>query len=270
MAVVFPGEEDAEYYREHPGPYRRSMYYDDDGQSEDAKPASRRKTVLITGASRGIGYRFVEVFLLARWNIIPTARRPENLAVLPALLEPFRIPMYPLDVGDGGSIDQLAAELKGERIDLVINNAGVLTPKEQGLEITDFAAWEESFRVNTIGPFRLARALLPNLELGVRPVIANISSEMGSIAGNQSGGYYAYRSSKAALNMVTKSLAEDLKPRGIIVVSLHPGWVRTHMGGKEAPMTPNESVRGMEDVLRELTMEDTGSFIRYDGTRLPW
>jgi NAD(P)-dependent dehydrogenase (short-subunit alcohol dehydrogenase family) len=134
----------------------------------------------------------------------------------------------------------------------------------------DYAAWEDVFRINTIGPMHLTDALVPRIAAGKRKIVAAVTSLMGSIEDNASGGYYAYRSSKAGLNAVFKSLAVDLKPRGITSVVLHPGWVKTDMGGPNAPLEAPESVRGMRAVLAKLTISDTGRFLDYQGREMPW
>jgi NAD(P)-dependent dehydrogenase (short-subunit alcohol dehydrogenase family) len=134
----------------------------------------------------------------------------------------------------------------------------------------DYAAWEDVFRINTIGPTHLTDTLVPNLTSGKRKLVVCITSLLGSIADNTSGGYYAYRSSKAGLNAVVKSLSIDLKPRGIAAVVLHPGWVKTDMGGANAPLEAKESVGGMRSVIARLSLKDSGSFFDYHGKELPW
>jgi NAD(P)-dependent dehydrogenase (short-subunit alcohol dehydrogenase family) len=224
-------------------------------------------TILITGASRGLGLEFVRQYAADGDRVIAACRDPSAATALKAVTGDVRV--VGLDVADGGSIRALADGLANEPIDILLNNAGVYG-KAQSLGKMDYAAWEDVFRVNTIGPMHLTDALVPRIAAGKRKIVAAVTSLMGSISDNSSGGYYAYRSSKAALNAVFKSLAIDLKPRGITAVVLHPGWVKTDMGGENAPLEAPESVRGMRAVLARLTNADTGRFFDYQGRELPW
>jgi NAD(P)-dependent dehydrogenase (short-subunit alcohol dehydrogenase family) len=224
-------------------------------------------TILITGASRGLGLEFVRQYAAEGDRVIAACRDPSAASALKALKGDVRA--VALDVADGGSIRALADALANEPIDILINNAGVYG-KAQSLGKMDYAAWEDVFRINAIGPMHLTDALVPRIAAGKRKIVAAITSQMGSIEDNSSGGYYAYRSSKAALNAVFKSLAIDLKPRGITSVVLHPGWVKTDMGGANAPLEAPDSVRGMRTVLARLTNADSGRFLDYQGREMPW
>lgn len=233
-----------------------------------ARPREAR-TVLITGANRGLGLEFSKQYHAAGWKVIATARHPDEAAELKALGEGVRI--VPLDVTKPGSVAALAATLATTPIDLLINNAGQGVGLEPGslgaLKIDDF---DRVLQVNAIGPVRVTQALLPNLRAGAGKTIVGISSGLGSLDWNRSGGFYGYRESKAALQMFMRSLAAELKPEGFICIALIPGWVKTDMGGPDAPLTPQESVAGMRKVLDGLKPEDTGKFWSHDGTIVPW
>jgi NAD(P)-dependent dehydrogenase (short-subunit alcohol dehydrogenase family) len=221
-------------------------------------------TVVITGTSRGIGLELARQYAADGWRVHACARRPGKAAGLKAVRGD--IELHELDVTDNAQIAALVRSLDGEAIDLLVNNAGVGGDDEA----TDPAAWLQVFRVNSIAPVRMLEALLPNLLKSKDPRVLNLTSRMGSIADNSSGGSYAYRSSKAALNAAMKSLAIDFKPKGIIIAVMHPGWVQTDMGGAGAPVTPNASAEGLRRVIARLKPADSGGFFNYDGSALPW
>jgi len=228
-----------------------------------------RRTVLVTGANRGIGLEFSRQYHAAGWRVIATAREPEAAKDLKALGEGVRIAQ--LDVTKPESVAALAASLGKEPIDLLINNAGQgvgfeVRPLTE-LKIDEF---ERVMQVNALGPVRVTQALLPNLRAGKGKTIVGISSVLGSIAANREGGFYGYRESKAALDMFMRGLAAELKSEGFICIAIIPGWVKTDMGGPDAPLTPEESVAGMRKVLDKLKPEDSGKFWSYDGTTIPW
>jgi NAD(P)-dependent dehydrogenase (short-subunit alcohol dehydrogenase family) len=176
-----------------------------------------------------------------------------------------------LDVADFGQMDALAVELSGQPIDVLLNNAGIYGDSEHGaFGALDYAAWERTLRVNLVAPVRMAECFLPNLLLGERRLIVSLSSLMGSIADNQGGGSLLYRSSKAALNAAMKTLSIDLRFKRVGVLILHPGWVRTDMGGGNAPLSVEESVDGMLRVIEDFSPEQSGAFFNYAGKRLPW
>lgn len=222
-------------------------------------------TVLVTGANRGIGLEFVRQYATDGWRVVATCRRPEAADELNAL----GVEVHRLDVADFSAVDALARSLAGQAVDLLVNNAG-LYGERQALGGIDYAGWEQVLRVNALAPLKMVEAFLPHLDAGTGKRIACLSSKMGSMAENSSGGAYVYRSSKAALNAVVKSLALDLRGRGIAVAALHPGWVRTAMGGPGALIGPAESVAGMRRVIDGLTIEGSGHFYAYDGTEVPW
>ncbi len=222
-------------------------------------------TVLITGANRGLGLEFARQYAAAGWTVIATARKPTAAADLKAL----DLQVMQLDVADPESVAALARDLGGQPIDLLINNAGIF-PRVNTLDETDFDDVARTLEVNVIGPMRVILALLPNLEKGKEKQIVSITSGLGSIANNDSGRYYGYRESKAALNMFTRSLAVELADDGFTCIVMSPGWVRTDMGGPNAKLTPEESITGMRSVIEGLTPANTGSYWNYDGEQLPW
>ncbi|MGB5080333.1 MAG: SDR family oxidoreductase [Burkholderiales bacterium] len=225
----------------------------------------RASTVLITGASRGLGREFAKQYARDRWKVIGTVRDDKSAAALAKLgAEALRA-----DVADRQSLERLAARLKDVPIDVLICNAGIYGPRQARLGRLDYAGWEEVMRVNVFGPAATVEALLENVAASNKKIIALISSRLGSIAGSD-GGEYLYASSKAALNAIGKAMSLDLAPRGITVVSLTPGWVRTDMGGKGAPLDPETSIAGMREVIEGLTPEKTGRFISYDGSVVAW
>ena len=177
-----------------------------------------------------------------------------------------------LDVTDADSIANAAAAVAHHKIDVLINNAGiygsVVGDRLQTLELTNVEVWNDVFQTNVIAPFALTRALLPNMSPSA--VIAILSSELGSITNNTRGEIYAYRSSKAAVNMVGKSLAIDLKPLGFTVILLHPGWAHTDMGGPAAPVDPVESIAGLRKVIAAATPDLSGRFLAWNGREMPW
>jgi NAD(P)-dependent dehydrogenase (short-subunit alcohol dehydrogenase family) len=225
----------------------------------------RMGTWLVTGASRGLGLEWVRQLAERGDTVIATARKPEKSRELGAL----RVETHDLDVSDERSIAALKEHIGSRPLDAVVNNAGV------GGAGADFEhlGWDDvrtTFEVNAIGPMRIAQALWPNLLAGRDKLLVNVTSRMGSIADNGSGGYYAYRASKCALNMLTRTLALDSRRAGMTCVLLHPGWVATEMGGKQAPLTPQQSVEGMLQVVSRLGPPDTGRFFDWTGAELPW
>jgi NAD(P)-dependent dehydrogenase (short-subunit alcohol dehydrogenase family) len=235
----------------------------DDGASSQQILSEAPPTVLITGANRGLGLEFARQYAADGWQVIGTARRPAEAAELKSL----QVQVMQLDVADPESVAALARELEGQAIDLLINNAGIF-PRVNLLAETDFEDVARTYAVNTIGPMRVTRALMPNLEAGSRRQIVSVTSGLGSIANNTSGRYYGYRESKAALNMFTRSLAAELE--GFTCVVISPGWVRTDMGGPSASLSPEQSITGMRRVIAGLTPADTGAYWNWDGEQLPW
>ena len=228
--------------------------------------------VLITGTNRGLGLEFAQQYTQAGWRVYATCRSPERALDLARLAaeNPDTVSLHPLDVTDQRQIKGMRQMLAGEPLDLLINNAGVLGPKDQGFGHTDTDAWVYTLRVNVIAPLKLIETLADNLAAGRRRLAITLSSRMGSIADNDSGGYYIYRSSKAAVNAVIKSAAVDLERRGISVIAVHPGWVKTAMGGPQGELEPVQSVTRLRAMLETLGLEDSGGFFDLDGSRIPW
>ena len=229
-------------------------------------------TVLVTGANRGLGLEFARQYAADGWKVYAACRDPDAARELGQLAAESggAIRVLALDVTDIASVRAAAQSLAGEAIDVLINNAGVGSPKKQRLGSLDYAAWAHVLDVNTLGPMRVVEAFLESVAKGGDRKIVTLTSAMGSIADNGSGGSYAYRSSKAAVNIVMKSLSIDLAPRGITCVVVHPGWVRTDMGGPDGKLTPAESVTALRRLIAGLRPEDTGRFFNYDGKTYPW
>jgi NAD(P)-dependent dehydrogenase (short-subunit alcohol dehydrogenase family) len=230
------------------------------------------QTVLITGAKGGLGQEFIRQYLAQGCKVIAVARGISKNPELIQLLKenPQHLFLEECQLEDTANIEALAQRLSAHKqIDILINNAG-LFGEEQKLGNIDYDEWLEVLRVNTIAPLKLTESLLPLMHGSTTKKIINITSKMGSIDDNQSGGYYIYRTSKAALNMLTKSLAEDLKNKGFTVLCLHPGWVQTNMGGQSAPTKATESVTGMLKVIEESSVKNTGQFIDYLGRSILW
>lgn len=219
-------------------------------------------TALITGASRGLGREFARQYQAGGWRVVATCRDPGRYDL--------EGEVYPLDVTDATGIAALHDELNGEGIDVLINNAGTYGPCGRALGAIDYDAWESILRTNLMGPVRMAEAFADMVGRSKQKKMVFISSIMGSINENTSGGGYIYRSSKAALNMAVVSLSVDLRGRGIVCLVFHPGWVRTDMGGASAPLDAAASVAGMRAVIDRATPADSGRFFNYDGSRLPW
>ena len=223
--------------------------------------------LLITGANRGIGLEFTQQYLANGWRVYASYRQQPGDAL--AALACDQLTLLPLDVAEDDSIASLQEQLNGVELDLVINNAGVFGPKDQSLGTVSRQQWLDVLNVNSVAPLMLAQAVHKNLR-AKGGTFAVLSSRMGSIEGNDGGALYLYRSSKAAVNQVVKSLSIDLKQFGINVVALHPGWVQTDMGGANASINTHTSVNGLRQVLATIGPDDTGSFINYDGTSIAW
>ena len=217
-------------------------------------------TVVITGANRGLGLEFARQYSADGWGVVATAR--ESSTELDAL----GVRVEQLDMRDLEAVAGLGDEI--DTLDLLIANAGTYGPKS--VESADDAqGWLETFAVNTVAPFLLAQGLLPHVSRS-RGKLIGISTRMGSIEDNSSGGFIAYRSSKSALNSAWRNLAIEARGRGIVAAVLHPGWVKTRMGGGSAPLEPKQSVAGMRRVIESLGPEQSGRFFSYDGSEIPW
>ena len=226
------------------------------------------KRALITGSNRGLGLSLVNKYLQDGWQVIATYRDPNNISDLQALARE-QLELVQMDACHDEDIQRLAGYLSGRELDLIINNAGVYGPRPQPLGSIDRQQWREVLEANTLAPLMLIQAVVNNLSAR-HGTFAVISSRMGSIAENTGGGEYMYKSSKAAVNQVVKSLSIDLADQGITVVALHPSWVRTDMGGAYADLSIDESTAGMKRVLDQLTQADNGGFFNYDGRAIAW
>lgn len=225
------------------------------------------KTVLITGANRGIGLSLVKNYLAQGWQVHATYRSEKSSQDL-LELEGDNLTCHPLDVTDYQGLSEFANALPA--LDVLINNAGYYGPKGYGFGNTDIDEWRKVLEINTIAPLKLVEALFPNLQKGQLKKIACLSSKVGSMTENTSGGGYIYRSSKAALNSVVKSLSNDLSSQNFTVLALHPGWVQTEMGGPNALIDTQTSAAGLVEVIESADISRSGEFINYDGTALPW
>jgi NAD(P)-dependent dehydrogenase (short-subunit alcohol dehydrogenase family) len=229
-------------------------------------------STLITGANRGLGLEFARQYLANGWRVYGACRNPSSASELSRLADTcdHKIRVIGLDVTDLASVKSAAARLDGQAIDLLLNNAGVGGPRGQTIGNIDYVAWEKVLDVNTMGPMRISEAFVDHVARSKRKLIVTLTSGMGSIADNTSGGSIAYRSSKAAVNMVTRSLATDLAPLGITCVVVNPGWVLTDMGGPHATMTPAESVKRLRDLIETLGPTQSGKFFNHNGREYAW
>lgn len=224
-------------------------------------------TVLITGANRGLGLEFTKQYAAEGWKVLATCRDPETAEDLKSVTGDVTI--IKMDVIDSLSVAAAAQSLQGTAIDVLLNNAGVMGPRDSFPEL-DSLEWMGVMQVNIVAPLMVSQAFVEHVALSEQKRIATVSSKMGSIGDNSGGGQYVYRSSKAGLNAALVSLAIDLAPREISVGIMHPGWVRTDMGGPDGLIDPPESIRGMRSVINTLDSETTGRFWNYDGTEIPW
>jgi NAD(P)-dependent dehydrogenase (short-subunit alcohol dehydrogenase family) len=238
-------------------------------------------TALITGANRGLGLEFVRQYAADGWKVIAACRNPGKAAELQAMAKAHKnIHIEHLDVADLKSITALAKKLKDETIDVLINNAGILSgaspsmsaiknDKSQSFGSIDPDAWLQVMRVNVLAPLKMTEAFVTHVAKSEQRKIVMISSGWGSIE-LMDGDWYAYRPSKATLNAVTKNLATDLKEYKICIVAFSPGWVQTDMGGKEAEITPETSISSMRKTIAGLGMDHSGGFFNREGEIYPW
>jgi NAD(P)-dependent dehydrogenase (short-subunit alcohol dehydrogenase family) len=239
------------------------------------------RRVLITGASRGIGLGLSRLFAAQPDTLVfAGCRKPEVASGLRELERrlPDRIRVVPLDVSDRAGMESARdAVAPAGGLDILVNNAGIYpgsvsaTPPETStLGSLDADAMIEVFRINAVAPVIVTQTFLALLRSGDRPRVINVSSDAGSIALRTGTGSYAYTASKAALNMLTRCLAADLRPMGIVVAAVHPGFIRTDMGGPSAPLAPAQTLPSLLRVIEDLRMESTGSFLNWDGAAIPW
>jgi NAD(P)-dependent dehydrogenase (short-subunit alcohol dehydrogenase family) len=232
------------------------------------------RPILLTGASRGLGLEFARQWLAAGDRVFALARDPEASRGLRDLTtrHPGALVACRCDVADDASVAAARRQIEEQtdRLDLVLNNAGISGPRESELSTLDLAEVRRVLEVNTLGPLRVTRAFLPLLRRGKRPKLVHITSLMGSLADNRSGSALAYRMSKAALNMASRNLALELASDGILSVVLHPGWVKTDMGGSRAPLPVEEAVAALIRTIDLLTLKHNGGFFDREGHPAPW
>ena len=228
-------------------------------------------SILITGCLRGIGLEFVKHYIKNNEKVIATCRNRNSAKDLLELENTTNnLSLVELDVSNPNSINNFTSKIAGLPIDTFISNAGVSGPKNIEFGNFDAKEWLDVFNINTIAPLIITQKILKNLRLGKDKKLVFISSKVGSIEDNTSGGMYIYRTSKTALNQVIKSLSIDLKGENFIVVALHPGWVQTDMGGPNALIDTKTSVKGLIEVIDNLTPKNSGKFYNYDGSPIPW
>lgn len=223
-------------------------------------------TYLITGANRGIGLEMTRQVLALGHRVIATCRNLSNADALSSLGGSLDI--HTLNVTDEAATLLLAERLAGLSLDVLVNNAGFMAER-QSVDNMDYGQWMSSFAVNAIAPWRISLAFAKQLDTSAKPRVVTLTSQMGSLerAGSDR---VAYRSSKAAANMAMRTLAIEWQPRGITVCALHPGWVRTDMGGSNAALDTTQSASGLLQVIDGLTLSDTGCFLDYEGKQIPW
>jgi NAD(P)-dependent dehydrogenase (short-subunit alcohol dehydrogenase family) len=234
-------------------------------------------SVLITGANRGLGLELARQYCADGWNVLVTARNPADAPELKALDAQYpSLNVHALDVADFAAIDRLATELKGRPIDILLNNAGVFGPKakaendpRQEFGHMDYDMWATLFRVNTMATMKMAEAFIDNVVASTQKKIVTITSSVGSIA-RTDGRTIAYRTSKAAANMLMRNLSFDLGQRGVITAAFCPGWVKTRMGGYSAPLEAPEAMSSLRRVIADLDMDRSGQFWLYNGDHIPW
>jgi NAD(P)-dependent dehydrogenase (short-subunit alcohol dehydrogenase family) len=229
-------------------------------------------TVLVTGANRGLGLEFCRQYAEDGWHVVACCRDLSLATALQQLAHQYPdIQLETLEVADFSQIDGLARKLSSLAIDVLVNNAGVYGDDgSHRFGNLDYQVWLDALVINAQAPVKMAEAFLSHVKRSEQKLIATVSSLMGSMADNSSGGSILYRSSKAAVNAAMKTLAIDLKKDGIGVLIFHPGWVKTDMGGNNAPMRPVDSIAGMRQVMANFSLEKSGDFVRYDGKVMPW
>ena len=227
---------------------------------------------LITGANRGLGLEFTRQYLADGWHVFATCRDPASANELQRLAGKARgkLAIVAMDVTDAQSVRAASAQVGEVRVDLLLNCAGITGIPGQKVCKVNYESWVRVLDVNTMGPLRVIEAFLDDVARSELKLVVTITSGMGSLSDNTSGGSIAYRTSKAAVNMVTRCAAIDLAPQGITCVVVNPGWVKTDMGGPNATLTAQESVTAMRRLIEKLGPTHSGMFFHYDGTEYPW
>jgi len=228
-------------------------------------------TVVITGSNRGIGLALATVYAERGDTVYACCRAPSKAVELLALAKKHAVTVVTLDVGDDKSVATLAKRLESSVVDTLINNAGVSggPPEEQTATNMDFAAWADAFNINALGPVRVMQALLPALKRSRSAKVMSVTSQLGAISLDMAFAL-GYSASKAALNKFMRLAASELKSHGVAVGVIHPGWVKTDMGGPGASITPSESAAGIANVIDQLSLQNTGGFWKWNGSRHDW
>ncbi len=230
-------------------------------------------SILITGSNRGLGLEWTRQYARLDWKVYATCRHPDAADELQQLKHDYpKIEIHRLDVTRADEINSVAEKLRTQDIDILLNNAGVYLEKFESSTLghIDYSAWEDTFSVNPLGAVRVTESFLDHVAGSRKRLVVAITSHMGSIAEIDHPGSYAYRSSKAALNAAMKGISVALQPRRVGVLLLHPGWVKTRMGGPDALISTATSVGGMRAIIEHFDFERSGSFYRYDGSVIPW
>ena len=228
-------------------------------------------TLLITGANRGIGLELCKQYLAEGWEVHACCRKPKKANELKTLTEKNKnLTIHELDVTNDKQMDKLKKALKNKPVDILLNNAGVHALGASQFGKTDDKAWEEAVAINLIAPMKMMEHFVENVAISDKKIIASMSSKMGSMDDNSSGGSYAYRATKAALNAVMVSAAHDLRHLDITALILHPGWVRTDMGGPNGEISVQESAQKLRKILDECDITDSGKFFDIDRSIIPW
>jgi NAD(P)-dependent dehydrogenase (short-subunit alcohol dehydrogenase family) len=229
-------------------------------------------TLLITGANRGIGLALSKHYLSRGWEVHSCCRNPKKASALNDLAQQYKdmLTVHALEVTNEKQIDALKETLHNKPVDILLNNAGVHALGASQFGKTDKDAWDEAVAVNLVAPMKMMEYFVENVSISDKKIIASMSSKMGSMDDNGSGGAYAYRATKAALNAVMVSAAHDLRHLGITALILHPGWVRTDMGGPHGEISVEESALMLSKILDNCTIENSGTFFDIDGSVIPW
>jgi NAD(P)-dependent dehydrogenase (short-subunit alcohol dehydrogenase family) len=227
-------------------------------------------SMMITSANRGLGLEFARQYAADGWRIFAACRNPDAADDLHELTRTGLVTVFLMDVTDLSSVRHAAEGLNDESIDVLLNSAGIIGKPGQRTGHIDYESWEQVLNVNTLGPLRVTEAFVEHVARSERKLIVTITSGLGSLTDNTSGGSIPYRSSKAAVNMAMRSAAIDLAPRGIACVLVNPGWVKTDMGGPGAPLTPSESVAALKSLIATFGLAHSGKFFHYDGREYAW
>ena len=227
-------------------------------------------SIMITSANRGLGLEFARQYAADGWRVFAACRNPHAAADLDKLARSRAVTVFPMDVTDQSSIRDAAAGLNDESIDVLLNSAGIIGKSGQRAGNIDYDSWARVLDVNTMGPLRITEAFVEHVARSERKLVVTITSGLGSLTDNTSGGSIPYRSSKAAVNMAMRSAAIDLAARSIACVLVNPGWVKTDMGGPGAPLKPSESVAALKGLIATFGLAHSGKFFHYDGREYPW